>query len=304
MKPVQQSCLLLGASSQLGESLLPQLLAADYTVHAVSRNPKSAARTVNSSAKQAVAQAVRWHQLDLHSPVAWPAKVGLVVHLAPLYLLPALLNYAPEPLRVIAISSTSVRTKHSSPSAAERTMAQRLLQAEQQLKQQCQERGHTLTILRPTMLYGLGRDATIGRMQKFIQRWSFLPVPAMQTGLRQPVHVDDIVLAILQVISEPTAFNKIYELGGRDCLTVRQLAERIFIDNHKPVRILPIPTWLLTVVLMFLNIVRPRLDWSPALLKRAALDQVVDNQAAILDFQYAPRRFTGVFPLRTLSKLG
>lgn len=304
------ACLLLGASSQLGECILPRLLAADYTVHAVSRKPHSAVNSqlssaTNSTASNAIdrtAQRVHWHQLDLQSPVVWPAKVSLVVHLAPLYTLPALLQQATEPLRVIAISSTSVRSKYNSPAAAERALAQRLLRAELELSQLCQARGHSLTILRPTMLYGVGRDATIGRMQRFVQRWGFLPLPSMPTGLRQPVHVDDVAKAIIQVINEPNAFHKVYELGGGDCLTVQQLAQRIFIDNHQPVRIVAIPTGLLAVVFALLKVLRPQLDWSPALLKRAAADQLAENQAAQQDFQYAPRPFNGVFPACSLNQ--
>lgn len=290
----QRSCLVLGASSQLGESLLPHLLSAKYKVHAVSRK---------TCLEHNSAQPIQWHTLDLQVAERWPALVSVVIHLAPLYLLPDILRHATQALRVIAISSTSVRTKQDSPSRAERQVAQRLMQAELELDQLCQSMGHTLTLLRPTMLYGLGRDATIGRMQKFVQRWGVLPIPAMQTGLRQPVHVDDVTQAILQCIDAPATFNKVYELGGRDCLDVHTLAKRIFTDNHRSVRIVYIPTWILSVMLMLLQRLRPSLDWSPALLKRAAMDQVVDNQAAIDDFQYAPRPFTGVFTqtLNTLS---
>ncbi|HZJ96172.1 MAG TPA: NAD-dependent epimerase/dehydratase family protein [Thiopseudomonas sp.] len=282
MNPLQNSCLVLGASSQLGESVLPLLLEAGYEVHAASRVAQS---------ETPASPQLHWHTLDLTSVQRWPVAVSLLVHLAPLYKLPKLLRQAPAPLRVVAVGSTSIRTKQDSPSSAERQMAQRLLQAEQEIKQICQSNGHTLTILRPTMLYGLGRDATIGRMQKFAQRWGFLPVPGISTGLRQPVHVHDISQAIMQVINAPRSYAKTYELGGRDTLSVRQLAERILMDNQQSVRIIPIPLWLLRLIFSLLKLVHPRLDWSPALLKRAALDQVVNNQAAMDDFGYAPRAF-------------
>lgn len=294
MTLLQRSCLVLGANSQLGERLLPHLLYADYKVHAISRQ---------SNSKRVSTDQIQWHVLDLQTVNYWPVAVSLVIHLAPLYLLPDILRYATSPLRVIAISSTSIRTKQASPSTVERDLAQRLLLAELNVQQLCRSAGHTLTILRPTMLYGLERDATIGRMQKFVQRWGFLPIPAMQTGLRQPVHVDDIAQAILQVVDVEATFNKVYELGGRDCLDVHTLAKRIFTDNQKPVRMLYIPTFILSMALMLLERLRPRLDWSPALLKRAALDQVVDNQAAIDDFQYAPRLFTGLFNISAPNKI-
>lgn len=285
-----RTCLLLGASSQLGDRVLPRLLAADYRVHAVSRLAPRA-----PSAERLAQEQLHWHALDLNTAQAWPTPVSVVVHLAPLFLLPRLLRYAPTALRVIAISSTSVRTKQYSPSKAEREMAQRLHQAEQELQRLCTEQGHSLTILRPTMLYGLGRDATIGRMQAFVRRWRFLPIPAAASGLRQPVHVEDIAAAILQVLDEPRCVGRVYELGGAQRLTVQQLAQRICLDNDLTVRIITIPVSMLSILLSVLTFIRPGLDWSPALLKRAALDQIADNQAAVDDFQYAPRPFNGTF---------
>lgn len=282
-----RACVLLGASSQLGACVLPRLLAADFRVHAVSRQLPTAAALEH--------QQLHWHALDLNAVDGWPVPADVLVHLAPLYLLPALLRHAPKPLRVIAISSTSVRTKQHSPARAERAMAQRLYQAEQELLSLCAEQGHNLTILRPTMLYGLGRDATIGRMQQFIRRWRFLPIPATATGLRQPVHVDDIAAAVLQVLDEPRSHSKVYELGGAQRLTVQQLAQRIGVDNGLRVRIVCIPAGVLYALLWLLARMRPGLDWSPALLKRAELDQIADNQPAADDFQYAPRAFDGRF---------
>lgn len=289
-----QSCLVLGASSQLGECLIPHLLDAKYIVHAVSRK---------ADVKTPAQQSIQWHTMDLQATNDWPVVVSLVIHLAPLYFLPTLLKQAASPLRVIAISSTSIRTKQNSPSIAERLMAQRLLKAEEELHQLCLAAGHHLTILRPTMLYGLERDATIGRMQKFVRRWGVLPIPAMRTGLRQPVHVDDIAQAVVQVIGVKSTFNKVYELGGRDRLDVHTLAKRIFTDNQKAIRLLYIPTWVISIALQVMRRLRPELDWSPALLKRAALDQVVNNQPAVDDFQYSPRQFSGAFNTSGLNKL-
>ena len=298
------ACLVLGASSQLGDCVVPRLLAAQYRVHAVSRQryeapiytrPTDKTEPKQQAESEPELNQLQWHHFDLNSVHTWPIAVTVVVHLAPLYLLPALLRHAPTPVRVIAISSTSARTKQHSPALAERQMAQRLCQAEQELQQLCAAQGHSLTILRPTMLYGLGRDATIGRMQAFVRRWHFLPIPATATGLRQPVHVEDIAAAVLQVLDQPRSRAQIYELGGAQRLTVQQMARCICEDNRLPVRIVSIPAAVLYTLLKILAWLRPSLDWSPALLQRAAVDQIADNQPAIDDFGYAPRRFDGAF---------
>lgn len=290
---MNRDCLVTGASSQIGDVLLPLLLRHDYQVTAWSRQQ---CRTTNKSGS------LVWAQVDLAEPIAIPEQVGTLLHLASIELLPDLLekqqtlSAQPRSLRIIAISTCSVTAKAHSPSERERAQAERLAQAEQQVQALAVRDGHRLTILRPTMLYGVGRDGTIAVMQRFARRYHCLPIPAQSSGLRQPVHVADVAAAVILGLTSQASIGQVYELGGAEQLSIKQLAQRVFIDNQRSPRILLVPLVFLRIGIYFMRYFKGRADWSPALLARAKEDQLADNTRASTDFDYAPRVFDGRWP--------
>lgn len=284
-------CLVTGASSQIGGPLLGLLPDRFFSVTAWSRYP------------QAELQGVMWQQADLSEVYQIDETVTHLVHLAPLALLASVLEHA-HPMRVIAISTCSVRHKASSTSQAERRLAQRLKNAEEQVITVARRKGHQLTLLRPTMLYGAGRDGTIAILQKFAQRFGFLLVPGKALGLRQPVHVADVAQAVIGCIEHDGTIGKCYELGGRGQMTLRQLAERVLVDNGKRPRVYSMPLWVLRLAVYIVRTLKIRTDWDVGLLDRARQNQTVDNRPAINDFGYDPRPFNGKSPLSKTIKVG
>lgn len=281
-----RNCLVTGASSQIGDVLLPLLLRQGYQVTAWSRR-------YCGEMHQSVS--LQWANVDLSTTTAIiPEHVCIVLHLASIELLPSLLINTPSrDLRIIAVSSCSVTAKARSSSLRERDQAERLAKAEQHAQKLAKQYGHDLTILRPTMLYGVGRDGTIAVMQRFVRRYYFLPLPAQSSGLRQPVHVKDVAAAIVQSVESRASIGQIYELGGGERLSVKALAQRIFIDNQRTPCIIFIPLVFLRMGIYFMRHFKGRRDWTAALLERAKEDQVANNDRACADFGYAPRRFVG-----------
>ena len=290
---MNQNCLVTGASSQIGDVLLPLLLRDGYQVTAWSRQQ---CRVTNKSAS------LTWAYVDLAEPAAIPEQVGTLLHLASIEWLPSLLESQQKlfprsrPLRIIAISTCSVTAKAHSSSERERAQAKRLAKAEQQAQFLALRDGHSLTILRPTMLYGVGRDGTIAVMQRFVQRYHCLPIPAQSSGLRQPVHVADVAAAVILALKSQVSIGQVYELGGAERLSIKQLAHRVFADNQKRPYIIIVPLVFLRIGIYFMRYFKGRADWSPALLARAKEDQLADNTRAIADFNYAPRVFDGRWP--------
>lgn len=274
--------LVTGASSQIGDVFLPLLSEHSVDVRAWSRQPQ-----------MSDLEHVQWQLADLQDPPAPGLDITHVIHLAPLGLLPPLLVASERSLRVIAISTCSVLHKAESASAVERALAAGFKRAEEQVQAICVEKGHQLTILRPTMLYGLGRDGTVGVLQRFAKRFGFLLVPGQAQGLRQPVHVADVAQAIVQCLEHSQTLGQTYELGGRSRLTLRQLGERTLRDNGRRPRVFTLPLWPLALLVRLARLLRFRPDWDVGLLQRASQHQTVDNQRAIRDFGYAPREFDG-----------
>lgn len=277
---MEVECVVSGASSQIGDALLGLLPDRFFRVTACSRSPQPAI------------DGITWQRADLTEAYQVDESVTHLIHLAPLALLASVLEHA-QPLRVIGISTCSVQHKAKSASQAERLLAQQLLEAEQQAIAVARKKGHQLTILRPTMLYGTGRDGTVGVLQKLARRFGFLLVPGKAHGLRQPVHVEDVAQAIIGCIEQDKSIGKCYELGGRNQLTLRQLTERVLLDNGRRARVYSVPLWLLKPVILMARTLRVRPDWDVGLLARAQQNQTVDNRPAIHDIGYAPRLFDG-----------
>lgn len=279
-------CVVTGASSQIGDALLTMLPARFSQVVAWSRQPQSQSSVVD------------WQPVDLTEAQAIDESISHLIHLAPLPFLAALLETAPQPLRVVAISTCSARHKALSASAAERRLAQAFVAAEEQAVAIAKLRGHQLTILRPTMLYGVGRDGTVAVLQRFAMRFGFLLVPGSASGLRQPVHVSDVASAVMGCLAVDETAGKLYELGGQNRMTLRQMCEQVLVDNGKRPRVLSIPLWPLRLAIHLLRILKIRPEWDAALLLRASQDQTVDNGPAQWDFGYEPQPFNAKISAR------
>lgn len=227
--PGLASVLVFGASSQVGRFLLPMLAERGMRTLAVSRSPRESN------------DAVAW--LRGHLPDACPAGIDdaqLLISFGPLEALASWLQRAHVPglRRVVATSSMSADSKRASPVAAERALAQRLREAEAAVAQTCEQRGIGWTILRPTLIYGAGTDGSLTPIARRAMRWRVFPLPA-GTGLRQPVHAQDLALAVLAALETPITLDRIVQIGGGERLSAALMFARV--RAGLPVRTLPLP---------------------------------------------------------------
>lgn len=219
--------LVAGASSQIGCFLLPELAGAGATVLGLSRSRQPAAAGVN------------WIRGALPAPPAPAAEALSIGSFAPLDALAAWLaaGGAPRLERVVATSSMSAESKRASPVAAERAIAQRLRDGEAALARACDRRGIAWTILRPTLIYGAGRDRSLTPLARRAVRWRVFGLPA-GTGLRQPVHAADVAAAVLRALDGHAA-GRIIPIGGGERLPAREMFARV--RASLPVATLPVP---------------------------------------------------------------
>ena len=83
--------------------------------------------------------------------------------------------------------------------------------------------GITYTILRPSWVYGPEDKA----LNRFLGMSRFLPfVPLVGNAGKQrlqPVFIDDVGRAVAEALIHPTADNQVFELGGPDVLTMKEI---------------------------------------------------------------------------------
>lgn len=161
--------------------------------------------------------------------------------------------------------------------------------AEQRMEEIATEMKLKLTILRPTMIYGMGLDANLTRMARMVRNLGFLPIYGPGKGRRQPVHARDLAEAALAVWENPKTYGKTYNLGGREILTYRVMVERLFLHLGKTPRIVPLP--LLPHLLDFVAMLRPSAHVNGEIARRMNRDMTFDNESAFRDFGYDPRGF-------------
>ncbi|MEQ1530588.1 MAG: NAD-dependent epimerase/dehydratase family protein, partial [Methylococcales bacterium] len=119
--------------------------------------------------------------------------------LAPIWILPDYFSFLEQHQvrRVVALSSTSRFSKLNSSDPEEQVMVKQLIAAEERLQIWAESKAIDWIILRPTLIYGYGRDKNITEIARFIKRFGFFPVFGKAQGLRQPVHAEDVAQACI-----------------------------------------------------------------------------------------------------------
>jgi len=278
---------LLGARSLVGECVIPLLVHEGRDVMAFSR----------SVTQRKTEARVSWLQLDEHSG-AWQghvatSKVSDWLCVVPIWVLPQYFSLleAYGARRVVALSSTSRFTKDDSSDPEEQAIALRLADAEARVQAWAASHGVEWVILRPTLIYGLGRDKNIAEIARFVRRFGFFPLFGKANGLRQPLHAQDVAGACIAALGLPAAANRAYNLSGAETIAYRDMVARIFSALGRPVRLLPVPLLAFRVAVAILRLVPRYRNWSSAMAERMNRDLVFDHSEATRDFGFEPRTF-------------
>src|SRR5690606_7428180 len=152
-------------------------------------------------------------------------------------------------------------------------------------------RGIAATVLRPTLVYGAGRDRTITRLAGTAQRYGWLPVPRGATGLRQPVHVDDLAAAAIAACDAPAAKGRDYALPGGETLSWREMVARTLAALQPPARMIEVPAPLFALAVHGMRLLGRCERFDAGAVARLRTGLVFDAAPAQRDFGYAPRRF-------------
>ena len=279
--------ILTGAKGVVGKPLHKAMLDQGYDVLPMSRKASD--------------RYIRWDMS--RSPLPDEYNPRFMINCAPIWCLVGQIEHLAQRglKRLIAFSSTSVLTKRQSKTEAERQVTKKILAAETELMSVCKAYNVDLTLIRPTMIYGLGQDQSIFKMAKFINEWGFTVVGGSGAGLRQPVHTLDLVEACLKFIQNPNSYNKIYNLAGPKPMTNRDMMALIAKAVGKASPIISIPIPILRLGLSALNF-RSKFRYTPEMADRMMQDLSFDITPAVVDFGYDPQPFLAD-PIRDLPGL-
>jgi nucleoside-diphosphate-sugar epimerase len=165
-------------------------------------------------------------------------------------------------------------------------------EAEQGLRTIAADTGMEVVIVRPPLVYGPGVKANFASLLRAIQRGLPLPLGAVTRNRRSLVALDNLVDLLITCTEHPAAANQTFLVSDGEDLSTASLVRRMGHALHQPARLLPVPTWLLTLAATLVgkkNVVqrllgnlqvdirhtRDTLDWTPPIsvdegLRRAA----------------------------------
>jgi nucleoside-diphosphate-sugar epimerase len=273
--------LLAGASSQIGVFAILRLLDAGFEVFAISRSGPPRGLPAHAG--------VQW--VSEPDAIRLAANCDYLLSAGPLDLALRLCDAVPGLQHAVVFSSTSVVSKQHSPDRKERMLAARMLDLEAQLLSGARSHGMGMTILRPTLVYGCGLDANVSRLAAWCRRFGFVPVSSRASGLRQPVHADDLAAVAVQVLTSKRELPGLLTVAGGETLTYEEMVRRIFGALGKPERLLRLPGWVFAWLAGAVGLLKPGGSINAQMVRRQADDLVFDDSVAREKLGYDPRPF-------------
>ncbi len=210
--------LVTGATGFLGGYLVEELVKTGYHITALVRKESNRKKLQDLSILTIDADLVNKEQV--HSAFRSVPKHTTVIHCAALLRNASYAEYydahveAAKNLieackekgiqRVIAISTTSTLLQKRNPYGETKNIADLLFQAAK----------FDLTILKPDFIYGKGGPGFTNNL-KLVKGLPFIPMVGDGKYTKQPVHVSDVVRAILAVLKNEKTIGKTYVVAGK-----------------------------------------------------------------------------------------
>src|SRR5690606_7683524 len=91
------------------------------------------------------------------------------------------------------------------------------------------------------------RDMTLARIAAFARKRGWMVLPSGATGLRQPVHVDDLAEAAMTAHDAVASHGRGYDLPGGETLPYREMVARLLGAMQPAPRLLELPAPLFAI---------------------------------------------------------
>ena len=155
--------------------------------------------------------------------------------------------------RFVFISSVKVNGEHTEPGHAftetdtpnpQDAYGLSKHEAEQGLRQVAAETGLEVVIIRPPLVYGPGVKANFAALMRAVQRGWPLPLGAVHNQ-RSLVALDNLVDFIITCITHPQAADQTFLVSDGQDLSTTELVRGMARAAGVPVRLWPVPVWML-----------------------------------------------------------
>jgi uncharacterized protein YbjT (DUF2867 family) len=176
-----------------------------------------------------------------------------------------------------AASAIGARMVHVSAIGADENSPSRYARAKAAGEKAVTSTTASATIFRPSLVFGpedlfTNRLAALARMS--------LVVPLFGGGTRmQPVYVGDVATAIADAVDGKTKAGTVYELGGPEVLTMREIIEIILATTERSRMLLPVPFAIARLQALVLQFAPGSLKLTRDQVTLLGIDNVVSDAA-------------------------
>ena len=156
----------------------------------------------------------------------------------------------------------------------------------------CREHNITLTVFRPTMIYGNSKDRNVVKFIKMVDRLSVMPVVNGAKYALQPVHYKDVGEALYaSIVNEKATGGKDFILSGATPILLRDMLTEIGNNLNKKVRFISFPFWFSYMgAIAFYLVSFGKFDYREKV-QRLCENRAFDHEDATLAFGFSPRSF-------------
>ena len=180
--------------------------------------------------------------------------------------------------RVIFISTTGIFTKLNPKSKKIRIEAENLIK----------ESNLNWTIIRPTMIYGDIGDRNLIKLINLIYYFPVIPIFGRGKFLLQPIYVNDLAKAIVDIIQKKNTYFKIFNLSGKNAVSVKYLIKIVALALNKNIYIINFPSFLAIKILTITEIFGIKLPIKREQIERLLEDKNFSHEEAKKEFDYSP----------------
>lgn len=147
-------------------------------------------------------------------------------------------------------------------------------------------------VFRPSLLFGPG-DGFFNLIKTTLTWWSpgVVAIPGHGRETFQPLHVDDLARAVTAAVGEPARDGSVYELGGPEVVTYREIVDRVMRATGKRRLKLDVPVPLISALTAVTDRVLPVFPVSHDQIRSLGRPNVAGEGSFERAFGVAPRPF-------------
>ncbi len=147
-------------------------------------------------------------------------------------------------------------------------------------------------VFRPSLLFGRG-DGFFNLIKTTLTWWSpgIVAIPGDGRAAFQPLSVADLATAVLMAVEEPARDGSVYELGGAERLTYREIVERVMRATGKRRLKLNMPVPIISALTAVTDRYLPIFPVSHDQIRSLGLPNVTEPDIVQREFGFAPRLF-------------